>query len=126
MIGKRIGSGSPFEEMACYPRAVIDGDMVHLSGTTGYDFKNKCYPDNAEDQALAAFSVIANTLEQAGTSLENMLRIRIYVATRAEFERIKPIIRSRCEPAKPANTTIIFDLVEEVMRVEFEVTAKII
>ena len=54
-----------------------------------------------------------------------MLRIRDYVASRSEFEEIKPIIKANCEAAMPANTTIICDLAEEEMRVEFEVTAKI-
>ncbi|MBH67837.1 MAG: hypothetical protein CMM58_05745 [Rhodospirillaceae bacterium] len=124
MIGKRISSGSPFEEMAGYARAVIDGDMVYLSGTAGYDTENQCYPDTVEKQALVAFTIISKTLEEAGTGLENMLRIRVYVASREEFERIKPIIKLHCDVARPTNTTVICDLAEEAMRVEFEVTAR--
>ena len=69
--------------------------------------------------------IIEAALKKAGSSLENMLRIRVYVASRSEFEEIKPIIKANCEAAMPANTTIICDLAEEEMRVEFEVTAKI-
>ena len=72
-----------------------------------------------------AFSTISAALAQAGTSLENMLRIRVYVATREEFERIKPIIKAHCVDARPANTTILCDLATEDKRVEFEVTARI-
>ena len=125
MIGTRISSGSPFEEMAGYSRAVVDGDMVYVSGTTGYDVKAGGFPATVEEQATLAFSTIAAALAQAGTSLENMLRIRVYVATREEFERIKPIIKAHCDAARPANTTILCDLATEDMRVEFEVTARI-
>ena len=125
MIGTRISSGSPFEEMAGYSRAVVDGDMVYVSGTTGYDVKAGGFPATVEEQATLAFSTISAALAQAGTSLENMLRIRVYVATREEFERIKPIIKAHCDAARPANTTILCDLATEDMRVEFEVTARI-
>ena len=111
--------------MAGYSRAVVDEDIVYISGTTGYDARNKCYPSNVKEQAIIAFSIIEAALKKAGSSLENMLRIRVYVASRSEFEEIKPIIKANCEAAMPANTTIICDLAEEEMRVEFEVTAKI-
>lgn len=121
----RIYSGSPYEEMAGYARAVIDGDTVHVSGTTGLDPESGRLPDGVEDQARMAFSVISRALDQAGTSLANMLRIRVFVCSREEFERIKPIIRDHCREAQPANTTVICDLVDERMRVEIEVTARI-
>jgi enamine deaminase RidA (YjgF/YER057c/UK114 family) len=78
MIGTRISSGSPFEEMAGYSRAVVDGDMVYVSGTTGYDVNAGRFPPTVEEQAVAAFATISAALEQAGTSLDNMLRIRVY------------------------------------------------
>ena len=125
MIGTRISSGSPFEEMAGYSRAVVDGDMVYVSGTTGYDVKAGRFPPTVEEQATLGFATISAALEEAGTSLDNMLRIRVYVASREEFDRIKPIIKAHCDAARPANTTIISELVTEEMRVEFEVTARV-
>ncbi len=125
MIGTRISSGSPFEEMAGYSRAVVDGDMVYVSGTTGYDPDIGGFAATVEEQAEKAFSVISAALAEAGTSLENMLRIQVYVASRPEFDRIKPIIKAHCDAAWPANTTIICALATEEMRVEFEVTARI-
>ena len=125
MIGTRISSGSSFEEMAGYSRAVVDGDMVYVSGTTGYDPDIGGFASTVEEQAEKAFSVISAALAEAGTSLDNMLRIRVYVASRPEFDRIKPIIKAHCDVARPANTTIICELATEEMRVEFEVTARI-
>ena len=125
MKGKRITTGSPFEAMAGYSRAVVDEGIVYISGTTGYNAENKCYPANVKDQALIAFSIIEAVLKKVGSSLANMLRIRVYAASRSEFEEIKPIIKANCEAAMPANTTIICELAEDEIRVEFEVTAKI-
>ena len=124
MIGERIYSGSPFEEMAGYARAVVDGDMVYVSGTTGYDVARGRFPDTVEEQAEQAFSNIASALAEAGTSLDNMLRIRVYAATREEFDRVKPIVKKYCDPARPANTAVICGLATEEMRIEFEVTAR--
>ncbi len=125
MIGQRIYSGSPFEEMAGYARAVVDGDTVYVSGTTGFDVESGTFPPTVEAQAEQAFTNIRAALEKAGTGLDNMLRIRVYVTTREEFDRIKPIIKTHCDPARPANTAVICGLATEEMRVEFEVTAKI-
>lgn len=125
MIGTRVYSGSPFEAMSGYARAVVDGDTVHVSGTTGYDAAAGGFPPTVEAQAEQAFANIAAALAQAGTSLDNMVRIRVYAATREEFDRIKPIVKRHCDAARPANTALICGLAEERMRVEFEVTAKI-
>lgn len=126
MIGNRIYSGSPFEEMAGYARAVVDGDMVYVSGTTGFNPETMSFPDSVEEQAELCFQNTQRALVQALTSLENMLRIRVFVASREEFDRIKPIIKKYCDAARPANTTVICELAEDRMRVEIEVTAKIL
>ena len=76
MKGKRITTGSSFEAMAGYSSAVVDEDIVYVSGTTAYDARNKCYPANVKDQAIIAFSIIEAALKKAGSSLENMLRTR--------------------------------------------------
>ncbi len=126
MIGSRIYSGSPFEPMAGYARAVVDGDWVYVSGTTGWDVEAGRLPDGVEAQCEQAFKVISKALAEAGTSLENMVRVRVFVTSREEFDRIKPIIKAHCDAARPANTTVISELVEPEMRVEIEVTAKIV
>ena len=83
-------------------------------------------PDGVEAQCEQAFKVISKALAEAGTSLENMVRVRVFVTSREEFDRIKPIIKAHCDAARPANTTVISELVEPEMRVEIEVTAKIV
>lgn len=125
MIGKRIFSGSPFEDMAGYARAVVDPPYVMVSGTTGFDPETKAFPEDVEAQTENCFRTIQETLRQAGSDLDHMVRVRIFVASREEFERIKPIIKKYCEAARPANTTVLAELVEPYMRVEVEVTAKL-
>lgn len=125
MIGRRIYSGAPFEEMAGYARAVIDPPYVFVSGTTGFDPDTLEFPEDVESQCENCFRIIQRALEQAGSSFENLVRVRIFVASRAEFERIKPIVKRHCDRARPANTTVLAELVEPYMRVEVEVTAKI-
>ncbi|MBT4906383.1 MAG: RidA family protein [Rhodospirillaceae bacterium] len=125
MIGKRIYSGSPFEAMAGYARAVVDGDMVYVSGTTGFVPETGEFPEGVVAQCEQCFRNVGAALGQAGANFNHMLRIRVFIASREEFELIKPIIKRHCDAARPANTTIICDLAEERMRVEVEVTARI-
>ncbi len=125
MIGRRVYSGAPFEEMAGYARAVIDPPYVFVSGTTGFDPDTLAFSEDVETQCENCFKTISRALEQAGSSMVHLVRVRIFVASRAEFERIKPIIKRHCDAARPANTTVLAELVEPHMRVEVEVTAKI-
>lgn len=125
MIGQRVYSGAPFEEMAGYARAVIDPPYVFVSGTTGLDPDTLEFPEDVESQCENCFRIIERALNQAGSNLRNMIRVRVFVASRPEFERIKPIIKRHCDAARPANTTILAELAEPYMRVEVEVTAKL-
>ena len=126
MIGTRIYSGAPFEAMAGYARAVVDPPYVFVSGTTGFDPETLQFPEDVEAQCENCFATIARALAEAGASLNDLVRIRVFVASRAEFERIKPIIKRHCDAARPANTTVLAELVEPYMRVEIEATAKIV
>ncbi|WP_420566431.1 RidA family protein [Thalassobaculum sp.] len=125
MIGRRIYSGAPFEEMAGYARAVVDPPYVFISGTTGFDPDTLEFPEDVESQCENCFRIIERALTQAGSRMDHMIRVRVFVASREEFERIKPIIKRHCDHARPANTTILAELAEPYMRVEVEVTAKL-
>ena len=128
MIGERIFSGSRFEEIAGYARAVVlpdpGGDWVLVSGTTGYDYASMTIAPDAGAQARQCFANIAKALEQAGTSAENLVRIRIYLADRNDFDAVAAEVAAFCKQARPANTTVIAPLIDEAMRVEIEVTAR--
>ena len=125
MIGERIYSGLWSEDAAGYARAVIDPPYVFVSGTTGFDPETKSFPESVEEQTENCFRTIEAALKKAGTDLSNLLRVRIFVTSKEEFERILPIVKRHCDAARPANTTVISELVSPDMRVEVEVTAKI-
>jgi enamine deaminase RidA (YjgF/YER057c/UK114 family) len=125
MIGKRIYSGHPNEERAGYARAAVVDDWVFVSGTTGFDPDTKEYPEGVEAQCENAFRNIERALKEAGASLSDIVRVLIFVANDGDFERVMPIIRKHCYPARPANTTVYARLVAPHMLVEIEVTAKI-
>jgi enamine deaminase RidA (YjgF/YER057c/UK114 family) len=123
MIGERVFSGLSFEDMAGYARAVVTRDQVFISGTTGFDPVTKQFPPDIETQTENCFRTIAAALEQAGGSLADLVRLRIFVASREEFARAVPIIRKHSMAARPANTTVVSQLLTDEMRIEIEATA---
>ena len=125
MIGTRIYSGSPYEERAGYARAAVVDGWVYVSGTTGFDPDTKEFPAGAEEQCENCFRNIARALAEAGATLDDLVKVYIIVASQEEFGRIMPIIRKHCYGARPANTTILAQLVEPHMRVEVEAVARL-
>ena len=126
MIGKRIFSGFPNEENVGYARAVVVDDWVFVSGTTGFDAETKEYPPDAVSQCENCFRNIERALKEAGTSLENLVRVQIFLANEQDFPRVRPIIRKHCYAARPTNTTVFARMVMPQMLVEIEATAKIV
>jgi len=125
MIGQRIYSGFASEEKVGYARAVVVDDWVFVSGTTGFDPETKQFPNDVESQCENCFRNIERALKEAGASLDDLVRVLIFIANEDDFERIAPIIRKHCYSARPANTTVFAKMVMPQMLVEVEVTAKI-
>jgi enamine deaminase RidA (YjgF/YER057c/UK114 family) len=128
MRGRRISSGSTFEALAGYSRAVVlsdpGGDWVLVSGTTGFDYAAMTIAPDVEAQTHQVFRNIAQALESAGSSLEEVVRIRVYLAAAEDFAKVAPIVGQYMRAALPANTTVVTPLVEERLRIEVEVTAR--
>ncbi len=122
---KYISSGSPFEKKLSYSRAVIDGDMVYVSGTTGYDYENMILPSDVGEQTKNTLNTISKALEQAGSSINDVLRVRYYLKDLNDLEAITSILGKVFEKAKPAATMIKADLIKQEMKIEIEVTARI-
>ena len=125
MHGQRIFSGSPYEEKAGYARAVVVDGWVFVSGTTGFDPETKEFPDTVEAQCENCFRNISLALKEAGASMDDLVRLLIFVTSQEEFERIMPIIRKHSYAARPTNTTVFASLVAPHMRVEIEATARL-
>jgi len=124
-MARHISSGSDFERDFGYSRAVIDRDMVHVAGTTGYDYERMILPDDAGEQARNTLGTIEKTLEEAGCSLDDVVRVRYYISDVKYLETIKPIVAKAFARARPAATLVIASLIEPGMKIEIEVTARI-
>jgi enamine deaminase RidA (YjgF/YER057c/UK114 family) len=119
-----ISSGSAFEAVAGYSRAVVDGDTVHVSGTTGFDYATMRIDPDPVAQCRQCFHNIAAALAQAGASLDDVVRVRYYLTDVALFERLAPVFGEMFARARPAATAIICGLVDPRMAIEIEVTAR--
>ena len=122
---KRISSGSPFESRIGYSRAVVDGDMVYVSGTTGYDYKNMTMPADAAAQARNALGTIDAALKQAGSSLTDVVRVRYYLADMAYYDALVAVAGEFFGEIRPAATMVVCGLTMPEMKLEIEVTARI-
>ena len=121
MTRQLISSGSPFEEVAGYSRAVAQGPWVFVSGTSGY--KDGKISDSEVEQADQALQTIQAALAQAGATMDDVVRVTMYVTDASYFGTIAPVLGKYFKKAKPANTTIVCGLVDEAMKVEIQVTA---
>jgi len=121
---KFISSGSSFEKVVGYSRAVVDGDWIFVSGTTGYDYSTMTMAPDLESQTRQAFRNISTALEQAGANLDDVVRVRYYLADGAYFKQASPLFGEYLGTARPAATAIVCGLVEPEMKIEIEVTAR--
>jgi enamine deaminase RidA (YjgF/YER057c/UK114 family) len=121
MTRRLISSGSPFEEVAGYSRAVADGEWVFVSGTSG--FKDGRIADDVVAQAEQCIATIAAALAEAGSGLADVVRVKAYITEAGFFQAIAPVLGKAFKGIRPANTTIVCGLVDPSMKVEIEVTA---
>ncbi len=124
MTRRLISSGSRFEEEIGYSRAVVDGDMIWVSGTTGYDYSTMTIVDEVVGQCDQTFRNIAAALAQADASLDDVVRVMFIVPNRADWEPCYPTIKKYLGVARPASTLIHANLQTDAMKIEIEVTAK--
>ncbi len=124
MPRKLISSGSSFEAQIGYSRAVVDGDWVFVSGTTGFDYATMSIADDIAAQAEQCLRNIAAVLDQAGSSLEDVVRVTYILPDAAEFEQCWPVLRKYFGEIRPAATMISAGLADPRIRIEIEVTAK--
>ncbi|MEM7707816.1 MAG: RidA family protein [Pseudomonadota bacterium] len=125
MIRKLISSGSEFESKIGYSRAVVDGDYVFVSGTTGYNYETMSISDDVVEQAEQCFRNIQAALLEAGSSIENVLRIRYLYPDRSDFEPCWPVFQKHLGDVRPAATMLVAGLLDDAMKLEVEVTARL-
>jgi enamine deaminase RidA (YjgF/YER057c/UK114 family) len=122
---KRISTGSPFEATFGYSRAVVDGDRVHVSGTTGYDYAVMKMPESVGEQAKNALDTIEKALNEAGAKMADVVRVTYYVGERAYVDDLVAAVGPVFRDIRPAATILLVGMLEEAMKLEIEVEARI-
>ncbi|KAG5658421.1 hypothetical protein KAF25_010602 [Fusarium avenaceum] len=121
---QNISSGSAFEELIGYSRAVVTGDWVFVSGTTGYDYKSGQISADVAEQADQTMTNIAAALKDAGASVSDVVRVRYILPDRDDFPKTWPVLKKWFGDVRPAATMVQSALMKEEMKIEIEVTAR--
>jgi enamine deaminase RidA (YjgF/YER057c/UK114 family) len=123
MDRKLISSGSTFEAQIGYSRAVVAGDWVFVSGTTGFDYAKMTIADDIVEQTEQCLRNIQVALRQADADLRDVVRVTYVLPDGSEFERCWPVLRKYFGDVRPAAMMISAGLADPRMKIEIEVTA---
>jgi len=119
-----ISSGSTFEAEIGYSRAVVDGDWVHVSGTTGYDYATMSISEDVVEQTEQCLRNIQAALAEADCSFADVVRVRYMLPVREDFEPCWPALRRSFGEVRPAATMLVCGLADSRMKIEIEVYAR--
>ncbi|HEY0033920.1 MAG TPA: RidA family protein [Devosia sp.] len=122
---QRVSTGSPFEATFGYSRAVRHEDTVYVSGTTGYDYADMTMPDDVGVQAANALTTIDKALREAGSSIQDTVRVVYYVGDRNDVDAVVKAVGPVFKDIRPAASMLIVQMIEPGMKIEIEVTARI-
>lgn len=123
MARRLISSGSTFEKSIGYSRAVVDGDWVLVSGTTGFDYSTMTIEDDVVAQCIQALKNIEAALAQAGSGFKDVVRVHYLMTSGADFESCWPAMGKAFGEVRPAATMMVVGLADPRMKIEIEVTA---
>ncbi len=119
-----ISSGSTFERDIGYSRAVVDGDWVFVSGTTGFDYATMTLPEGLLEQTEQCLRNIEAALRQAGAGFADVVRVHYILPDATEFPDCWPVLRKYFGEVRPAATMFAAGLADPRMHIEIEVTAR--
>ena len=118
-----ISSGSPFEAQIGYSRAVVAGDWVFVSGTTGFDYSTMTISNEIAEQTEQCLKNIASALQQADASMAHVVRVTYVLPDASQFEKCWPVLQKYFGDVRPAAMMISAGLLDARMLIEIEVTA---
>jgi enamine deaminase RidA (YjgF/YER057c/UK114 family) len=124
MARQLISSGSTFERDIGYSRAVVDGDWIFVSGTTGFDYETMSISDNLLDQTEQCLKNIQAALGEAGADLNDVVRVMYILPNATRFPDCWPVLRKYLGAVRPAATMISAGLSDPRMQIEIQVTAR--
>jgi len=119
-----ISSGSSFEREIGYSRAVLDGDWIFVSGTTGFDYATMTISENVVEQVEQSLKNIEAALQEADARLSDVVRVRYILPDVQDFEPCWPVLRRYFGEIRPAATMMEAGLSDKRMKIEIEVTAR--
>ncbi len=125
MPRRLISSGSKFEAEIGFSRAVVDGDMVYVSGTTGFDYATMTISDDVAEQADQCLKNIGAALTQAGATFADVVRVTYILPRADDFQPTWPVLAKFFGDVRPAATMISAGLIDPRMKIEIEITARI-
>ncbi len=123
MERRLIAGTGAYEPIVGYSRAVVAGDRVHVSGTAANPPDGSPPPEDIHEQTLLCLELIGTALERAGTSLEHVVRTRVYLTEARDFDGFARAHSEVFGDVRPANTTVIAALFDPRWKVEIEVEA---
>jgi enamine deaminase RidA (YjgF/YER057c/UK114 family) len=126
MSRQLISSGSTFEQEIGYSRAVVDGNWVFVSGTTGFDYNKMTISDDLVEQTEQCLKNIQDALIKAGSNMKDVVRVTYVLPNAADFPCCWPTLRKYFGEIKPAAMMISAGLSDPRMRIEIEVTARLV
>lgn len=120
----QTGSGSPWEEIVGYSRAVRVGNIIEVAGTTAMDGEVLVGGGDVYLQTKYIFTKIEKALAQLGASLNDVVRTRMYVTNIADWEQVGKAHGEFFATIKPVATMVeVSRLIDEALLIEIEVTA---
>ena len=123
MPRRLISSGSTFEQEIGYSRAVVEGDWIFVSGTTGFDYSKMTISGDLLEQTEQCFRNIELALKEAGASLRDTVRVTYVLPDAADFPKCWPVMRKYFGEVRPAAMMLAAGLSDPRMRIEIQVTA---
>ena len=120
---KLISSESEFEQNIAYSRAVVKGNWIFVSGTTGFNYENNTIEDDIVSQTEQCFKNICEALAKADAKLEDVVRVTYILKDASEFEKCWPTMRQYFGDIRPSATMFAADLADSRMKIEIQVTA---
>lgn len=124
MARRLISSGSRFEAEIGYSRAVIDGDWIFVSGTTGFDYATMTLADGVVAQCEQTLKNIEAALKEAGSSMADVVRVHYILQQREDFKACWPTLKKYFGDVRPAATMFQAEMAEPDIKIEIEVTAR--
>ena len=125
MERQRIASGSPYEPVMGFSRAVRVGQHVFVAGTAPVMPQGEELPPDAYGQAKRCLEIIVAALDEAGARPEHVVRTRIFATSADDFEEIARAHGAVFRDVRPACTYVVTSLIDSRWRVEIEAEALI-